>query len=80
MSREDDMWRRNSTPFSRIVNPELYAKPNPKIAMLGTTMFIAITASLLWQKYTYEKQKGANRNQVNNSKSTETVFTDDATS
>lgn len=48
--------RRQST-FMRIVNPELYTKPNPRIAIAGTTLFVLVLSSLLYEKHRYNKEQ-----------------------
>lgn len=50
-------WRRNSTPFSRIVNPELHTKPNLTVGLLGTALFAILLSNLFWQRHSMQKQR-----------------------
>ena len=55
-----DAWRRRPlSPFFRIVNPELYMKPNLRVGIFGTGLFVLVLGGLAWQKHSYEKQKEA---------------------
>jgi hypothetical protein len=59
----DDAWRRRPvSPFFRIVNPELYMKPNLRVGILGTCLFVLVAGSLAWQKHSYEKQQALLKN------------------
>jgi hypothetical protein len=50
-------WLRRSTPFSRLINPELHAKPNLTVGAIGTGIFIFVIANLAYQKYSYERRQ-----------------------
>ncbi|GAQ82793.1 hypothetical protein KFL_001240240 [Klebsormidium nitens] len=54
--RDDPQGRRNS-PIFKMMNPELHMKPNMMVAAVGTTLFVVIMGSLLWEKHKYEQQQ-----------------------
>ena len=49
--------RRGLSPFSFLVNPELYAKPNLRVGLAGTALFAAILGRLLWEKHRVESER-----------------------
>jgi hypothetical protein len=53
-------WLRKSTPFSRLINPELHAKPNLTVGAIGTGIFVFVIANLAYQKYSYERKNRVN--------------------
>ncbi|KAL2609856.1 hypothetical protein R1flu_028429 [Riccia fluitans] len=52
-----EYWKRQSSPFSKIVNPELHVKPNVLVAAIGTGVFALVIGNMLWTKYSVEKQQ-----------------------
>lgn len=52
-----EYWKSHqSSPVSRLVNPELHVKPNKLVAALGTGAFLLIVGNLAWIKYGHEKK------------------------
>jgi hypothetical protein len=39
-----------TTSLFKAVNPELYVKPNIRIGIVGTSLFVGILSYLLWEK------------------------------
>lgn len=54
---DPDQRNRGTSPFFRIVNPEFHVKPNVRVGIAGTALFVAIFSRLLWEKYRYEKEQ-----------------------
>ncbi|KAG6542701.1 hypothetical protein Mapa_015937 [Marchantia paleacea] len=52
-----EYWKRQASPVSRIVNPELHVKPNVLVAAIGTGLFTLILGNMMWTKYSVEKQQ-----------------------
>ncbi|BBN20421.1 hypothetical protein MPTK1_8g18970 [Marchantia polymorpha subsp. ruderalis] len=52
-----EYWKRQASPVSRIVNPELHVKPNVLVAAIGTGIFALILGNMMWTKYSVEKQQ-----------------------
>ncbi|GJP29349.1 hypothetical protein CLOM_g16472 [Closterium sp. NIES-68] len=46
-----------STPLFRVLNPELYVKPNAAVALVGTVAFVGVLGSLYLEKRAVEKQR-----------------------
>lgn len=47
-------WGKDTSRFFKVVNFELYAKPNVTVGLLGTGAFVGILSVLLWQKRQFE--------------------------
>jgi len=48
------MWRKDTSRIFRLVNFELYAKPNVTVGLLGTGAFVGILSVLFWQKRQFD--------------------------
>lgn len=48
------MWRKDTSRLFRLVNFELYAKPNVTVGLLGTGAFVGILSVLFWQKRQFD--------------------------
>jgi hypothetical protein len=69
-------WLRRSTPFSRLINPELHAKPNLTVGAIGTGIFIFVIANLAYQKYCYERRQNPVAAKTSPRQSVELVLSD----
>jgi len=51
MSQGNYDWLKRSTTFSRLVNPELHAKPNFMVGAIGTSVFVLVVGNLWYQRH-----------------------------
>ncbi|KAG0630635.1 hypothetical protein M758_1G193400 [Ceratodon purpureus] len=59
MSQGAHDWLRKSTTFSRLVNPELHAKPNYKVGAIGTGLFVFLVGNLWYERHIYIREQAA---------------------
>eukprot|EP00898_Chlorokybus_atmophyticus_P004530 jgi/Chlat1/5078/Chrsp33S05073 len=50
-------YKQPSTRLFRILNPELFVRPNPVVGFIGTAAFIAILGSLWYEKREYDRKQ-----------------------
>ena len=55
-------WLKRTTTFSRIVNPELHAKPNLTVGAIGTGVFVFVIGNLLYQRHVYIQKQTESQN------------------
>lgn len=57
MSRDPHEWLKRSTTFSRLVNPELHAKPNLMVGAIGTGVFVFVVGQLFYLNYSHNQKQ-----------------------